>query len=75
MNLQAAIALAIANLLFGAGGAWFLLKMTRKEVAEGRRELNGVGAKVRELQALQIAAEPESAERVRLVDRFFGVKK
>lgn len=67
--------LAIAGIVFTAGGGWFLLKQLRKEVADLRRELNGIGGKVREQQALKVAVEEDPAERIRMADRFFGVKK
>jgi hypothetical protein len=72
MNPQTA--LALGGIVFTAGGGWFLLKQLRKEVAELRRQINGIGGKVREQQALKIAIEQDPAERIRMADKFFGVK-
>lgn len=75
LNAEVQIAIAIGNLVFLAGGAWFLLKQLRREVGDMRSQVNGVGGKVRESQALDIAREPDEAKRFELARTFFGAKR
>ena len=73
--MEVQIAIAIGNLVFFAGGAWFLLKQLRREVGDLRGQVNGVGGKVREGQALDIAREPDEAKRLELAKTFFGTRR
>jgi hypothetical protein len=72
IQTEVQIAIALANLLFFAGGAWFLVKQNKKEAADLRRDVNGLGQKVREHQALTIALEENPARRIEFCKSFFG---
>lgn len=74
-QVEVQIAIALANLLFLAGGAWFLVKQTKKDVSNLRHDVNGMGAKVRAHQAVQIAIEPDLNRRLELAWYFFGAAK
>lgn len=77
MTIQTVVQLGtvLGNMLFFAGGAWFLIKQLKKELADVIRQVNGIGAAAREHRAIEIAMEGDPVRRLDLAKTFFGVKR
>lgn len=79
-------ALALLNLAFLSGGVYVVIKQTEKKVADAVKQINGVGAKTRELDAnaardytllvvTAILAESDKARQFQLAQFLLGGKR